>query len=137
MIAHLQVLSTQRVRSEQLDTEAFNEPGGYKSVLRMDAQDLSVRNRTSEGIARNELGSVEQDVPCALFSQKHRFHVAVQVYQQQAREAISCAVQASRKIIGYDGLGKTQPPDRHEGQLEDNERRVASWIKDGSTRCCT
>ena len=129
-IANPQAMSTRTVRSGQPDAEAIYGPGGYKHVIwRMEAQELNVRRRISEGVARSKLGCLEREARHALFNQKHQLRVAVEKHQGQAREVSSHAERAlneNSKPMMIQELQNLQ--DRHVGQMEINERTVAQLI---------
>ena len=64
-------------------------------MLRMESQELGIRKRISEEVARSELETMERDARFALFCCNQKFKIAVWEHQRQAREAVSQAVQES------------------------------------------
>ena len=70
--------------------------GGYENmILGMESQELSIRSRISEEMARSELEAMERDARCAFFYRDQQFEIAVRGYQRQARDAVCQATTES------------------------------------------
>ena len=89
-------MQVESVRRGVTGADALYGPGGYVNItLRMESQELSIRNRISEDMARSELEVMERDARCALFFQDQQFKIAVRQYQRQLRDAVNQAVRES------------------------------------------
>ena len=78
---------------EERNADALYGPGECEHILlRVDSQELRIRNRISEDTARSELEAMERDGRYALFYQDQQFKIAVREYQRQARDAVNLAV---------------------------------------------
>ena len=71
--------------------------GGYENiVLRMESQELSIRNRIFEEMARSQLEAMERETHVDRYSFKiSNSKIAVREYQRQARDAVNQAVRES------------------------------------------
>ena len=91
----------------------------------MESQELSIRNRISEDVARSELGGLSF---CVIL-QDQRFKIAVPEYQRQARDAVIQAVKESSENYEVMMMQEFQGiQHRYEGRMKENERRVAPVI---------
>ena len=79
------------------NADALYGPGMYENItLRMECQELSVRNRIAEDLARSELDNMERDARFfRFFFHNKQLKVAVREYRRQARDAVNQAVRES------------------------------------------
>ena len=99
--------------------QAIYGPDGCENkILRIEAQELTVRKRIFEDMAKNALESIECEARHALWE-----------LQRQARAAVCRALRDSSEnhelmmVQDFQGLHE-----RHDGQLHENERRIAQMI---------
>ena len=111
----------------------------------MASQELSIRNRISEDVARSEQEAMERDARHALFCQDQWFKIAFWDYQRQARDAINQAVRESSENYEVRMMPEFQGAQhRCEVRMEENERRatqvIGSYARDAPrgqrSTCC-
>ena len=83
--------------------DAMCGPGGYENItLSMESQELRIRNRNSEEMARIELEAMERDARCAYSIQINNFKIAVRENQRQKRCRQSGCERIFRQLRNYD-----------------------------------
>ena len=112
------------------NTGALYGPGGSENIiLRMESQELRIRNSISEETAHSEFKAMERNARYVLFYQDQQFKMQSHKHPRQVRDTVNQAVRESSEKFEIMMLQEFQGcQNRYEGRMEENERRVAQVI---------